>query len=328
TTRATSLTRQVLSFSRHQGSQRRVIDLNGVVEECRSMLSRLVRADVDLTVAPCASAAWIQADPVQMHQIVINLAVNAHDAMPRGGRLSIGVGHYRAVDPSRPALVPLEKRDYITLTVRDTGDGMDVETQAHIFEPFFTTKPEGHGTGLGLSTVYEIVQQCGGRIGFSSTPGEGTTFEIYFPATTAPGDHRGVPVGAPLTPTPTGAETILLVEDDESVRMMIARLLGASGYTVLEARHGADALLLSEEHPDAIHLLLTDVVMPEMNGVRLVELIREQRPDIGVVLISGYAREEIDRKGRPAAPLTFLQKPFTSNDLTRAVRRVLDRVPA
>lgn len=326
TTRATSLTRQVLSFSRHQGTQRRVIDVNGVVEECRSMLSRLVRADVDLTVDPCPVPAWIQADPVQIHQTIINLAVNALDAMPSGGRLRLSVGRQRAGDMGRPALVPLEQRDYVTLTVQDTGDGMDVETQAHVFEPFFTTKPEGHGTGLGLSTVYEIVQQSGGRIGFSSTPGQGTVFELYFPAAAAPCDRSGPAAGLALSPTPTGAETVLIVEDDESVRVMLARLLSASGYTVLEARHGADALLISEEHPDQIHLLLSDVVMPEMNGVRLVELIREQRPDIGVVLISGYSREEIDRKGRPIPHLTFLQKPFTSNDLTRAVRRVLDRV--
>ncbi|MBL8989421.1 MAG: PAS domain-containing protein [Gemmatimonadetes bacterium] len=324
--RASSLTRQLLAFSRQQVVQPRLVDLNAVVDECRGILSRLVRADTEVTVQACAEPVWVQADPVQIHQVVINLAVNAHDAMPNGGRLTIETGRHRAGLERDEALVPLEPHDYVTLTVTDTGRGMDAEIQAHVFEPFFTTKPPGQGTGLGLSTVYGIVEQSGGRIGFRSAPDQGTTFVIYLPATAAP---EGVAdrIGA-APPLPTGTETILLAEDEESVRTMVRKILTGAGYSVLEARHGADALLVSREYQGKIDLLLTDVVMPEMNGLRLAQWIAAERPDTQIVFMSGYTRDEVDRKGLTQPGVSFIHKPFTVNELANTVREVLDRRPA
>ena len=326
--RAATLTRQLLTFSRQQVVQLKLVDLNGVVEECRGMLARLVRADTDVVLDVSSDATWVQADPIQVHQVIINLAVNAHDAMPNGGRLTIETGHYDAVPGTEGALVPLDPGEYATLTVTDTGRGMDPETQAHLFEPFFTTKPPGQGTALGLSTVYAIVEQCGGRIGFRSAPDQGTTFVVYLPASQAPA--RGADAAVEAPPIPTGTETILVAEDEESVRSMVRKILGSAGYTVLEARHGADALLVSREYLGSIDLLLTDVVMPEMNGLRLAEIVGRERPDTPVVFMSGYTRDEVDRKGLTQPGVAFLPKPFTVNELASLVRQVLDRrtIPA
>ncbi len=321
--RASSLTRQLLTFSRQQVIQIKMVDLNGVVEECRGMLARLVRADTEVVMLQAGEANWVQTDPIQIHQVIINLAVNAHDAMPEGGRLTIETGRFLAGPEGEPGLVPLDPGEYVTLTVADTGRGMDIETQNHIFEPFFTTKPPGHGTGLGLSTVYGIVEQAGGRIGFRSAPDRGTTFVVYLPAKSAPEGHAER-IGPPPR-LPAGTETILVAEDEDSVRSMVRKILAAAGYTVLEARHGADALLVSREYPHKIDLLLTDVVMPEMNGLRLAEVIRAERPDTQIVFMSGYTRDEVDRKGLTEPGVTLIHKPFTVNELALLVRGTLDQ---
>jgi CheY-like chemotaxis protein len=244
--------------------------------------------------------------------------------MPNGGRLVIEAG--RITVPSADAAEPLVHLDpgsYATLSVTDTGHGMDRETQTHIFEPFFTTKPPGQGTGLGLSTVYGIVEQSGGRIGFQSAVERGTRFVIYLPLQRA---ATAVPERlARQTPVKGGSETILLAEDDELVRRMVRKLLVAAGYVVLEARHGADALLVSREYAGPIDLLLTDVVMPELNGLRLAHLLGSERPDTGVVFMSGYARDEVDRRGLMEPGVVFIHKPFTAAQLTEAVRSTLDR---
>ena len=321
--RASGLTRQLLTFSRQQVVQLKLVDLNAIVEECRGMLARLVRADSEVVVLPSREANWIQADPIQIHQLIINLGVNAHDAMPHGGRLTIETGRL-VTGPGLPSgLVPLDPGEYVTLAVTDTGRGMDPEIQTHIFEPFFTTKPPGHGTGLGLSTVYGIVEQAGGRIGFRTALNQGTTFVIYLPAKPAP--EGGADRPEAQSAIPTGTETILVAEDEDSVRSMVRKILSAAGYTVLEARHGADAVLVSREYPHGIDLLLTDVVMPEMNGLRLAEVIGTERPDTRIVFMSGYTRDEVDRKGLTEPGVTLIHKPFTVSELAGLIRTTLDR---
>ncbi|MBM4187715.1 MAG: response regulator [Gemmatimonadetes bacterium] len=319
--RATGLTRQLLSFSRQQVVQLRRIDLNAVVDECKSMLTRLLRADADLVTVLSPAPGWVDADAVQLQQVIINLVVNAQDAMPNGGRIIVETGRCDA--ETTEALAPLDPGNYVTLTVADSGKGMDSETQSRIFEPFFTTKPLGLGTGLGLSTVYGIVEQMGGRIGFRSAIDRGTTFVIYLPLRTAPATGGERPnVAAAI---PTGNETILLAEDEEAVRSMVRKILTTAGYTVLEARHGADAVLVSREFAGPIDLVLTDVVMPEMSGLKLARAIEHDRPGTPVVFMSGYTRDEVDRKGLTEPGVTFIHKPFTANELATVVREVLDR---
>ena len=290
------------------------------------MLSRLVRADTELAVQPESRPGWVRADPVQIHQVIINLVVNAQDAMPNGGRLLLETGRLEIQDGRvQGALVPLGPGRYVTLRVTDTGRGMDQETQARIFEPFFTTKPPGRGTGLGLSTVYGIVEQSGGRIGFQSAPSAGTSFVVYLPEQAGSGLASD---RSPVAPAlPSGTETVLLVEDEETVRTMVRKILATAGYTVLEARHGSDGLLVSREYGGRIDLVLTDVVMPEMNGLRLAELVRAERPDARVIFMSGYTRDEVDRRGLTEPGVVFVHKPFTVLELATVVREVLDQEP-
>jgi PAS domain S-box-containing protein len=321
--RATGLTRQLLAFSRQQVVQPRRVDLNVVVEECRSMLARLLRADTDIITSSRPEPGWVDADPVQIQQVLINLVVNAQDAMPAGGRITVEIGRHVAGLEQDDSIVPLEAGRYVTLTVSDTGKGIDPTIQSHIFEPFFTTKPPGLGTGLGLSTVYGIVEQSAGRIGFRSTPDRGTTFVIYLPAQGRPEASADRPADADSFPT--GSETILLAEDEESVRTMVRKTLAAAGYTVLEARHGGDALLVSREYHGPIDLLLTDVVMPETNGLRLAKELGIERPETQVVFMSGYTRDEVDRKGLMEPGVIFIHKPFTAKELATTVRQALDR---
>jgi len=324
--RASSLTRQLLAFSRQQIVLRRVVDLNVVVDEVRSMVGRLLRADTQFEVRLHKDALPVLADPAQIHQIVMNLVVNSQDAMPAGGRLTIETHRFDTRRGAAGALTPLEPGRYAALTVTDTGRGMDQETQAHIFEPFFTTKPPGQGTGLGLSTVYAIVEQSGGQIGYRTAPDQGTRFTIYLPERPAPaeGDER-VETGSSVR---TGSETVLLAEDDESVRRMVRKILVNAGYTVLEARHGADALLVSREHQGPIDLLLTDVVMPELNGLRLAHILKQERPDTAVIFMSGYARDGVDRQGLTEPGVLFIHKPFSVAELSEVVRSALDPTPS
>jgi PAS domain S-box-containing protein len=320
--RAASLTRQLLAFSRRQAVTPRILDLNLIVSDMDRMLRRVLGEDAVLNTTLETGLEAILADPGQIEQVILNLAVNARDAMPDGGRMLIETGN--AVldeDYARQhnAVVP---GSYVMLAVSDTGCGMDAETQAHIFEPFFTTKGEGQGTGLGLSMVFGIVQQSGGNIWVYSEPGKGTTFKIYFPVA---GDRPAQAKHGPTSRQSTGTETILLVEDEEGVRNLIRTSLQRAGYTVLEARDGNEALLLYERHATSIDLILTDVVMPQMSGRELADRFAAIRPDVPLLFMSGYTAKAIVQHGVLDPQTPFLAKPFTPSTLTAKVRETLDR---
>ena len=319
--RAATLTRQLLAFSRQQVLQPQVLDLNEVVSGMQKMLGRLIGEDIELRTALDPALGTVRADPGQMEQIVLNLAVNARDAMPDGGQLTIetsnadlDAGYVATHGPAIPG-------PYVLLAVTDTGTGMDQTTQAHVFEPFFTTKEQGKGTGLGLATVYGIVKQSGGLIWLYSEPGQGATFKVYLPRLTAAVTAH-VPNHAPHALK--GTETILVVEDDKTVRSLTQRVLAGQGYTVLVAENGAAGLRLARGHAGAIDLLITDVVMPAMNGRELAKQFTEGHPQARVLFLSGYAGEAIARRGILEAGVNFLQKPFTIEALAQKVREVLD----
>ena len=320
--RATSLTQQLLAFSRKQVLAPKVFELNAVVSDLGRMLPRLVGEDVDLVIVPCTERIRAKADPSQLEQVIMNLAVNARDAMPNGGRLTIETGvvefdhEYARLHP------PATAGRHAMLAVTDTGVGMDAETQSHIFEPFFTTKEKGKGTGLGLSTVYGIVKQSGGYVWVYSELGHGTTFKVYLPlAEAAQTTHQPEP--AP-TADPQGMETVLLVEDEEGVRRVAREFLEIRGYTVLEAANGEEALQIAHSHPGPVHLLLTDVVMPGMNGRELWRRL-SWRPEMKVLYMSGYPQNAIIQDGTLEEGVMYLQKPFTLNALTHKVREALHR---
>ena len=322
---AASLTRQLLAFSRQQVLAPRVLDLNALVADVEKMLRRLIGEDIDLVMVPGAELGRVKADPGQIEQILVNLAVNARDAMPEGGKLVIETANVEIDDAyarSHPVVTPGR---YVMLAMSDTGTGMDAATQAHIFEPFFTTKEHGKGTGLGLSTVYGIVKQSGGFVWVYSEPGLGSTFKIYLPlvedaAESVPGpEARELPFG--------GSETILLVEDEEAVRTLASRILQERGYRVLESASPDDALQIAEHHQEPIALLLTDVVLPKMSGRKIAEHLTLLRPSMKVLYMSGYTDDAIVRSGVLEANTAFLQKPFTPSGLARKVREVLDAAP-
>ena len=321
--RAASLTRQLLAFSRKQVLQPKVLDLNAVVTEVEKMLRRLIGEDIELTAVLDLALGPVKADPGQIEQIILNLAVNARDAMPQGGRLTLKTANVTLDQAYVRQHLGATPGPYVLLAVSDTGVGMDAETRSHIFEPFFTTKGAGKGTGLGLSTVYGIVKQSGGTIWVESAPGRGTTFEIYLPLveeTAASGElHRALPA-----PTPGGTETILVVEDEMSVRKLAAEFLGSNGYRVLEAQDGAEALQVCEEHRAPIHLLMTDVVMPGMSGRELAVRLTGARPEMKVIYVSGYTDDAIVQHGVREEGTVFLQKPFSLDALARTVREALD----
>ena len=319
---AAGLTRQLLAFSRQQVLEPQVLDLNAVVTGAGNMLQRLIGDDVGLVTVLAPDLGAVKADPGQLEQVIMNLAVNARDAMPEGGKITVETGNVDLDATYTAEHTPVSPGPYVLISVSDTGDGMDEETKRRIFEPFFTTKEKGKGTGLGLSTVYGIVKQTGGFIWVYSEPGHGTTFKIYLPRVDeqAEAEQRG-------TATPQsvhGTETVLLAEDAGSLRAVARQILQRNGYTVLEAADGKSALDEAAGHEGPIHLLITDVIMPEMSGRQLAERLKDRRPELKVLFVSGYADDAIVRHGILEPGIAFLQKPFSPESLARKVREVLD----
>ena len=320
--RAASLTRQLLTFSRQQGLEPRVLDLNSVVANVDKMLRRVIGEDIELVTILVPDLGPVKADPGQLEQVMLNLAVNSRDAMPQGGKLTIETANVELAEASSHRHGELSPGKYVVLAVSDSGCGMTEETQAHIFEPFFTTKDQGKGTGLGLAMVYGIVKQSGGSVWVYSEVGRGTTFKVYLPQV-----NEKVTAQVPRPPPPVltrGWETILLVEDEEPVRSLVRSVLEAGGYVVLEARHGEDALVVAEMHKGPIQLLVTDVVMPEMSGPELAEHLAPFHREMKVLYMSGYTEDAIQHHGVLASRTAYLPKPFTPETLARKVREVLN----
>ncbi|HTX16741.1 MAG TPA: PAS domain S-box protein [Candidatus Baltobacteraceae bacterium] len=322
--RASSLTKQLLAFSRQQVMEPKVLLLNAVVSDTEKMLRRLIGEDIELLTSLDPALGKIRADQGQIEQVIMNLAVNARDAMPEGGRLVIETTNFEIDDNfARRYAYPVLPGSYIRLTVTDTGIGMDTATQQRIFEPFFTTKEKGKGTGLGLSTVYGVVKQSGGYIDVASARGKGTTFNIYLPRVAQ--NVVETKTIAPDHPEELrGTETILLAEDEDTLRALTRHLLELYGYRVLEACDGNQALRLSEQTADEIHLLLTDVVMPGISGRVLADQLKQKRPEVRVVFMSGYTGQRVGEKEILEPGSHFLQKPFTRDGLARKIREALD----
>jgi len=320
--RAASLTSQLLAFGRKQVLKPVPLDLNVLVRETERMLRRILGEDIDIALALVEHLGTVKADPSQTGQVIMNLAINARDAMPDGGRLTLETANVE-IDPEFSARhLALEPGPYVCLAVTDTGCGMEEAVKARIFEPFFTTKEKGRGTGLGLSTVYGIVKQSGGDVWVYSEPGIGTTFKIYLPALAGPPSPHTAAPGAAVEAH--GTETILVVEDEESVRKIAKRILETAGYRVFAAGSGPEALAVCEQRAGEIHLVLTDVVLPLMSGQALAERIAKTYPTIRLLFMSGYTDNAFVHQGALEASTPFIDKPFTAQDLTRKVREVLN----
>jgi PAS domain S-box-containing protein len=323
--RAAALTRQLLAFSRKQIVQPKVLDLNKLLTGIEKMLVRLIGEDIEILMIP-ESALWkIEIDPGQMEQVIMNLVVNAKDAMPIGGKLTIETANMDLDDSyfSEHGVVEERPGSYVMLAVSDTGIGMDKEVQEHIFDPFYTTKEKGKGTGLGLSTIYGIVKQNNGFIWVYSEPDKGSTFKIYLPK--VKGDVKEEEIEQTPVENLSGSETVLIVEDDDSLRKLTRTILKQKGYKILEAENGEDALRVSKEHEGPIDLLITDVVMPKMSGKETAERLQPLHPQMKVIYMSGYTDDAIVHRGVLARGLNFLDKPFSSEGLVRKVREVLDK---
>ena len=319
--RAAELTNQLLSFARRQIIDPKVVQANEILANSEKMLHRLIGEDIELVFMPGKNLHCIRSDPGQIDQILVNLAVNARDAMPNGGKLTIETENIFLEGERCPMSGEIRSGDFVMLGVSDIGMGMDAETKKRIFEPFFSTKAKGEGTGLGLATVYGIVKQNGGFISVYSEVGVGTTFKIYFPAVLEEPDPITEPISLEM---PVGDETILLVEDDRVVRELARKILATHGYTVLEACDGIEAELLCKRYSGPIHLLLTDVVMPRVNGLELYDRLLLRRPKLLSLFMSGYTENVIAHHGILDSGTNFLRKPFTIGTLARAVRDVID----
>jgi signal transduction histidine kinase len=321
--KAAKLTHQLLAFSRRQVLEMKVVDLNAIIRGLAKMLTRMIGEDMLLELRIGAMASFVRADEGQIEQVLMNLAVNARDAMPSGGRLLIETADVAPDDAVLKSQGVADPGQYVMLSVTDSGAGMSDEVRERIFEPFFTTKELGRGTGLGLATVYGIVKQHGGHIIVDSEPGKGTLFRILLPITAAPGPEQAAEPSGPL---PTGAETVLVVEDDELVRGLIDEVLAPLGYRVLITASGDDALKTSDSFPGPVDLLLTDVVMPGMNGRQLAEVMRTRRPGIKVLFMTGYTQDALSTQGILEPGVALIHKPLRPGTLARQIRQVLDSV--
>jgi two-component system, cell cycle sensor histidine kinase and response regulator CckA len=322
--RGGALTHQLLAFSRRQPLEPRMVRINELILQTEKMLRRLIGEDIDLVTIPAASQDIVEADPGRLEQVIMNVVVNARDAMPNGGKLTLETGVVNLGELYSAKQLGVAPGPYVIVSVTDTGIGMDEATQSHLFEPFFTTKERGRGTGLGLATAYGIMRQSGGAIRIQSEIGKGTTVRIYLPAVRAKAPAPQEKAAAAHTGPLTGAETILLVEDEARVRKLIVDVLTARGYRVLEATRGEEAIKLCKTHQGEIDLAVVDVVMPELSGPELVRQIAPLRPGARVLYISGYTDEAIVHHGIPESGAAFLQKPFLPDALARKVREVLD----
>lgn len=322
--RAGKLTRQLLTFSRRQVLETKLLNLNAIVGDTEKMLRRLIGEDIILRTDLAPTLGRIKADPGQMEQILMNLAVNARDAMPQGGMLTIRTQALYGGEKELAELEDLAAGEYVMLEVRDTGCGMDEETQKRVFEPFFTTKATGKGTGLGLATLHGIVRQSGGSVTVESAVGKGAAFRVYLPVVADPEQESGT--AKPSPSIPSGNETILLVEDEEPIRYLASRILQTCGYRILEAGDGKDALEVARNHPGQIDLLLSDVVMPHLGGRALAEQLPLSRPHCKILFLSGYTDDAVIGDGVLQNEFAFLQKPFTPSSLAQKVRAVLDAV--
>jgi two-component system cell cycle sensor histidine kinase/response regulator CckA len=321
--RAHDLTRQMLAFSRQQVLQPRVVDINRTVGATTRMLKRLIGEDIELSLNTAAVSPNVFVDPGQIEQVLMNLVLNARDAMPQGGKLTIETGNLTFDDRYASEHLGVSPGRHIMLSVTDTGFGMDANVRSRIFEPFFTTKEKGKGTGLGLSTVFGIVKQSGGSIWVYSEPGQGTAFKIYLPEVDA--SKTPISIEASEAARQRGTETVLLVEDDPQVRTLTLTILRRHGYQVLQAASGDEALAQSERHQGAIQLLLTDVIMPRMSGRELAERIAKLRPDTRILFMSGYTDDAIVHHGVLSSEMSFVQKPILPGPLLAKIREVLDR---